>query len=233
MDIQKLPLSERIQRCRDGQTAYPEYIPSIIRRLGEIPVMDYLACLPERQQLRFADLSGAWYKGCAYQQAALYIQKLTTTAWANEAMRILAEPMIRYEDMFNENKLPPPAYKPPPPHRPAPGEKLPLAERLRRAAGRVGEAPYLHIYRLYTDSFFYNMDIVLGGHAYADALEAVLSPYIQQYDEMPLLTRFVADSRKLPAADQAQLLYQVLIRPFAQLQEEKERNEKECLSLPF
>lgn len=233
MNIEKLPLAERVRRCQSGATAYPEYIPSIIRRLGEMPVMEYMAGLDPEQQRRFSDLVSICHEDSAYQWAALRIAELRSPSAAAEAMRILAEPMIRYEDMFNENKLPPPARKPLPPHRPAPGEKLPLAERLRRAAGRVGEAPFLHIYRLYMDTYFYNLDILFGGSAYADTLEAVLSPYIQQYDEMPLLTRFVADSRKLPASDQTQVLYQVLIRPFAEIQKEKERMDRECLSLPF
>lgn len=236
MNIQKLPLAERIQRCRDGGTAYPEYIPSIIRGLGEMPVMDYLACLPKQQQRRFADLSGAWYRDCTYQQAALYIEKLTVPAWAGEAMRILAEPMIRYNDLSNQEKPPHPAPAMPPAprsRRSPPGEKLPLAERLRRAAGREGETPWLHVYRLYVDSFFYNLDNLTGGHAYADTLDVVLAPWLEEYEDMPLLTRFVADSRKLLAADQVQLLYQVLVRPFAEIQKEKERIERECTSLPF
>ena len=111
--------------------------------------------------------------------------------------------------------------------------KIPLADRLRRATAQQGQLPFFHIFRLYTDTYFYNLDILFGGTSYADTLEVLCGSCLQQYKEMPLLPQFVADSRKLPAADQAQVLYQVLIRPFADLQQEKERTEKECLSLPF
>ena len=111
--------------------------------------------------------------------------------------------------------------------------RIPLADRLRRAAAESGEPPYLHLYRLYVGSYFCGLDDLHGGSTYADTLDVALAPYLEKYETMPLLTTFVADSAELPAADQAQMLYQVLIRPFADLQQEKERTEKECLSLPF
>lgn len=233
MNIQKPTLAEQIQRCQNGYTAFPSYLPSVILNLAEMPVQEYLAVLPDRQQMRFFDLTGAWYKGCTYQQAALYIQELTTPAWAEEAMRILAEPMIRYDDLHNEAKLPPPARKPEVRSRPRRGEKVPLAERLQFAAIRECEAPYLHIYRMYVDSYCYNLDIIMGSLAYADTLDVVLAPWLEKYETPPTLTRFIADSRELPAKDRTQLLYQLLVRPFAEMQEEKERRERKCTSLPF
>lgn len=236
MNIEKFPLAERIRRCKDGRTAYPEYIPSVIRSLAEMPVMEYLAGLDPKRQQRFATLVGLRPGNCTYQWAALRVCELTekSPALAAEAMRILADPMIRYDDLTNQAKPPHPAPAIPPVpqrRRSPPGEKLPLADRLRQA--RQGKESYLHIYRLYTDAYFYNLDVLFGGSTYADTLEAVLSPYLQEYGDMPLLTRFVADSRELPAADQIQLLYQVLIHPFAELQKEKERIDRECMSLPF
>lgn len=84
------------------------------------------------------------------------------------------------------------------------------------------------------DTYFNYLDMVLdSGSTYADTLDVVLAPYLEQYREPPLLTRLVADSRELTAPDRTELLYQTLIRPFAELQKEKERIEKECLCLPF
>lgn len=110
--------------------------------------------------------------------------------------------------------------------------KIPLADRLRQA--RQGQDAYFHLYRLYADTYFNYLDLLFDSDSfYADTLDIVLSPYLEQYSRMPLLTRLVADSRELPAPDRTELLYQTLIRPFAELQEEKERMEKECMSLPF
>lgn len=111
--------------------------------------------------------------------------------------------------------------------------KIPLAEHLRQA--RQGQDTYFHIYRLYVDTYFYFLDLLFDGDGttYGDAYEVILAPYLKQYDRPPLLTRFVADSRELSDSDQTELLFQTLILPFAELQKEKERMEKECMSLPF
>lgn len=114
-----------------------------------------------------------------------------------------------------------------------PVSKIPLADRLRKAAAKENRMPYLHIFRLYVDSYFCNLDILFGGTAYYDTMAVVLRSHLKEYEQMPMLTRFVADSRKLSAEDQRQVLYQVLIRPFAEIQKEKERMDRECLSLPF
>ena len=104
MNIEKLPLAERIQRCRDGSTAYPEYVPSVIRHLGEMPVMEYLAGLDPKQQRRFSDLVGLCSENCTYQWAALRISELGSSSAAVEAMRILAQPMIYYDEFIRRQE---------------------------------------------------------------------------------------------------------------------------------
>lgn len=244
MKIQKLPLAERIQRSRDGRAAYPEYIPSIISGLGNMPVPDYLAGLDASRQERFRALAGLSRGSFTYQWAALRVSQLfrTSPALADEAMRILAAPMIRCGDLIRRKSIPPLAYHGEQPA--APGredrpsmrtaQKLPLAVRLRRAAAKQGEAAWLPICRLSVTAFFNSLDDLLdSGSTYSDTLDIVLAPYLKGYAETPLLTAFVADSRNLPGPEQTQLLYQTLIQPFAALQNRKERMNRECMSLPF
>lgn len=111
--------------------------------------------------------------------------------------------------------------------------KIPLADRLRQA--RQGQDTYFHLYRLYVDTYFNYLDLLFDGDGttYGDAYEVILAPYLEPYKTPPLLTRFVADSRGLSDSDRTELLFQTLILPFAELQQEKERMEKECMSLPF
>ena len=111
--------------------------------------------------------------------------------------------------------------------------KMPLADRLRQA--RQGQDTYFHLYRLYVDTYFNYLDLLSDSDSttYGDAYEVILARYLEPYKTPPLLTRFVADSRELSASDRAELLFQTLILPFAELQKEKERIEKECMSLPF
>lgn len=106
MDLEKLPLAERVRRCQSGATAYPEYIPSIIRRLGEMPVMEYLSGIDKRQKQRFSELVGLCYEDSTFQWAALRIAELNgkRPELAAEAMRILAGPMIQYDEAFRREE---------------------------------------------------------------------------------------------------------------------------------
>lgn len=108
MDIQKLSLGERIRRCKDGYTAYPEYIPSIIRAFGELPLSEYLSGLDPKRRQRLSDLFGCPDCGDrTYQWAALRVCELTVgrPEQAAEAMRILAVPMERYDDFIRKQEV--------------------------------------------------------------------------------------------------------------------------------
>lgn len=102
MDLEKLPLAQRIQRCQEGRTAYPEYIPSIIRAFGELPLVEYLS-EPERRRL--LELIGyPDYPSWTFQWAALRVREMDikNSKQAAEAMRILAKPMERYSDFMKK-----------------------------------------------------------------------------------------------------------------------------------
>ena len=43
MQIQKMPLKDRMARMQNGYPAYPEYIPCVLRSFASLPVSDYLA----------------------------------------------------------------------------------------------------------------------------------------------------------------------------------------------
>lgn len=43
MQIQKMPLRDRLARMLNGYPAYPEYIPCVLRSFASMPVSDYLA----------------------------------------------------------------------------------------------------------------------------------------------------------------------------------------------
>ena len=107
MDLEKLPLAERIQRCREGRTAYPEYIPSVIRAFGELPLSEYLSGLDPKRRQRLLELIGCPDCGDrTYQWAALRVCELTARRpeLAAEAMCILAAPMERYDDFLRKQE---------------------------------------------------------------------------------------------------------------------------------
>ena len=107
MSIKRLSLAERIRRHENGQSAYPEYIPGVIRSLGEMPTADYLAGLHPAPLRRFWKFIGRPDGGdLTYQQAAKKIKELygTCPEQAAEAMRILAVPMIRYDEFIRKQE---------------------------------------------------------------------------------------------------------------------------------
>lgn len=307
MKPKKIPLEERLQLIKDGKCAYPEYYSAVISRQGEMPVSDYLSGLDAGVQARFQRLIPL-SDSLTFQQAAQMIENLyeSHSAMAAEAMRILAAPMMRYEDQLRArealasasedgermawvdlNWTPPPDLEDGEPlaeagpdmdvdvdwtmfdldwtpasasedgepmaevdletdlpdimaatdedeDSPSAMQKLPLAVRLRQVTMKLETVARLPIYGLYTPDFFLEIDEMLGGGSrYSDAFDEVLAPYVERYEAMPHLSRFVADSSELSYGEQTQLLYQTLIQPFTELQNKKERSNYQCISLPF
>lgn len=237
MEIQRLPLAERLQDCKNGRTGYPEYIPCVIRQLAEMPVLDYLGGMHLKWKCRFIDLLAFGASNPSYQCAAQKIRRLyqTEPKAAAEAMRILAAPMRHYQDVlenapvyeetdFTEGwgETPVPAYR---------VEKLPLGERIRRAAARQREGAFLHIYRLYAESFFGWMDALLdSGSTYSDiydnmeaALGAELLLCLKEGEDSCPLPTLIEASRRFPEEDETRVLYQTLICPFADLCEKEQK----------
>lgn len=101
-------------------------------------------------------------------------------------------------------------------------EKIPLANRLRRVGAKGSTPCLLHLYRFYLDVYLYGMAELAGdGRILTDILEEFLPPYLSQYQEMPCLMEFVAESRDLPRRKLGELLYQVLVKPVAEIEERR------------
>lgn len=99
-------------------------------------------------------------------------------------------------------------------------EKIPLDNRLRRAGAKGSTPRFLHLYRFYLDVYLFGMAELAGDdRILTDVLEGFLPPYLSQYQEMPLLMEFVAESRDLSRRKLGELLYQVLVRPVAEIEE--------------
>ena len=99
-------------------------------------------------------------------------------------------------------------------------KKIPLAQRLRQAGAKQPAPCFLHIYRLFLDTYFNGLAEMAGDdRVRTDILEGSLRPYVSKYGEMPLLVEFVTESMDLPRWELGELLYQVLVKPFAAIKE--------------
>lgn len=116
MQFQKLPLSERLQRLKNGQAAHPEYTACIIRRWADTPIVDYFAvegeekAEKERATLRsILDISEQEEEGMTYRDMAVCINRMRNQPGQNhrasdEAAILLATPMIGCYKKIQEAK---------------------------------------------------------------------------------------------------------------------------------
>ena len=111
-------------------------------------------------------------------------------------------------------------------------QKIPLAERIQTAA--VTEPNRLSVFRLFTEDYFAGLAEISGDSRIAGYInEGAIAPYLAEFERMPPTVDFIARLTELPKEEAAQPLYEALIAPFAALQQEEERIEQECTSLPF
>lgn len=101
MNIQRLPLAERLQRMEDGYPAHPEYNASAIQTMAHTPISVYLHDY-ELARARLMELLKPW--GAAddmtYQEAAAFVRDLQHTPYVGAAIAAevadhLAAPLLR------------------------------------------------------------------------------------------------------------------------------------------
>lgn len=104
MNIQKLPLAQRLERMANGCVAHPEYIASAIQTMTHTPLAAYLHDF-EQERARVMALMEPWgaTDNMAYQEMAAFVRDLRCTPdgaqIAAEVAEYLAAPLLRcYRD---------------------------------------------------------------------------------------------------------------------------------------
>lgn len=96
MEVTRVPLAERIEMARDGRTAQPEYLPSLIRQWGKMSIRAYFGgCTAELE--RFCELMRlAPEEDLTYQDMALMLFDLLyrDNSRGAEATQLLAAPVM-------------------------------------------------------------------------------------------------------------------------------------------
>lgn len=108
MNIQKIPLQDRLRGLSRYYPAHPEYIPAILRNFAALPITAYLEEYPEDLE-RLADLvqypaqymSELSYQAVAVRVRDMYRLKVTD---AGEASAILAKPLIAIYQLHLERR---------------------------------------------------------------------------------------------------------------------------------
>lgn len=116
MKLQKLHLSERIQRLKNRQAAHPEYTAYIIQAWADMPIIDYFATEGEekaegvRETLRsILGISEQEEKSMTYRDMAMRINHMRNQPGQDHrppdwATILLANPLLGYYAKIQEAK---------------------------------------------------------------------------------------------------------------------------------
>lgn len=102
MDIQKLPLAQRLERMKTGLSPYPEFSAAAIRAMAHMPIAVYLKDYEEqRSRLKaILKLSAPKMEQITYEEIATEIGNLRLKPGeaqnAADAARLLAAPLVTY-----------------------------------------------------------------------------------------------------------------------------------------
>lgn len=109
MNIQELPLKDRLAALDQGHPAHREYIPALLAALADMPVSAYLTNYPAelerlaaivRYPLRY--MSELTYQDIAIRIQVMYEQRLPAGA---EALDILAKPFVEVYRRYWEGRV--------------------------------------------------------------------------------------------------------------------------------
>ena len=214
MYIEKIPLQERLERLRDGICAHWEYYAAEIHRFGRLPVATYFRGMTDNLAAleRLAGISHADIQNMTYIRLAHAIDGKLHNASADDNKKLyeviehLAAPMVRVynaQPEQEEQDSPPPAWRP---------QHIPLDKRLENNTSLENcVLPGMDV-----ESFLMFMDdMVLPGW---QNFSTDFAEHFQQLGEQTIVS-LIAESMQMPEAQREKILYHLLIKPFAYLEE--------------
>lgn len=214
MYIEKIPLQERLERLRDGICAHWEYYAAEIHRFGRLPVATYFRGMTDNLAAleRLTGISRADIQDMTYMRLARMIaDRFRNTPACNdgnlrEVLEHLAAPMVRVynaQPEQEEQDSPPPAWRP---------QHIPLDKRLENNTSLENCAlPGMEV-----ESFLNFMDdMLLPGW---QNFSTDFAEHFQGLGEQTIVS-LIAESMQMPEAQREKILYHLLIKPFAYLEE--------------
>lgn len=101
--------------------------------------------------------------------------------------------------------------------------KIPLEERLKRAGKNSGD--FQSAFKMSVDSYFYGWDEIMGGSYFESIYEHRICSLVNVSNLEIQLSSLIACSEEIDAVERLELLYRILIEPFAKL-EMRQRKSK-------
>lgn len=213
MKTEIIPLADRLARLRDGQAAHPEYDGAVIRSMARMPIMTYLGGYDTFCD--FQCITGT-REDLSYQVTARAIadqvrhHELTAEGLA-EAVSFLAAPVVRIDEAYyrKDARLLPRRE----PER-AVFQQEHLAWRIENAGSLAGPPSNLH--RMPIGRFFAAVSALTGDPKFLSDYQTSIMPHIPE--DRALFREAVYEISRLKSQDErTDLLYKILVEPFAEL----------------
>lgn len=212
MNIVRLPLADRLDRLAHNQAAHPEYDSAVIRSMARKPILTYLGSYGIFCDLQI--ISGTCmelpYQVTVRVIADLLADKQLTQKDLAEAVNILAAPVVQIQRAYRERNTALLPYREP---ERAVFSQEHLSRRLEQVQLLAGPPYAFHC--LPVQRFFSALSGITGDPGFLDTFQSRILPHMPH--EQALFREAVYEISCSQSPDRTDLLYKLLIEPFAVL----------------
>lgn len=222
--IQKMPLSERLDRLETGYAAHPEYIPSVILAVAKMPIAEYFAaCGEELAELgEILKIPLNILPSKSLQDIAAMIGWPDKThpldsVSRGKAVELLAQPIIQLFQLYLDSKA---VSKK---HGKFPENNQPDAQTLSYLYQSWKCVPELlrKWGNLYTDDYFEALAELCGDDYFTKIYHEHIHKFNTRNDQDRSLSCIIYDAAKVKPHNWKNMLLLILAAPFAEI---KRRN---------
>lgn len=217
MDAERIPLADRLGNLADNQAAHPEYDGAVIRSMARMPMDRYLDSYDTFCELQMItgtreDLS---YQVTAQEIADQIRRGELTPEDLTEVVNILAAPVARIDEAYYRKD----AALLPRRKRERTAQVLePLAARLDKTRTLAG--PPYNLHRMPIQRFCREVSRLTGNWHYLTVCQDRILPQLPE--TRTLFRAAVYEISVSDAPERTELLYAILVEPFAALPDESE-----------
>lgn len=207
MDAKRIPLADRLDRLNGGEAAHPEYDGAVILSMAHMPIIQYLGDDAFYDLQRIMEVWAGW----EYQTVAKTIADRT---WPPESMsqivNLLAAPVVQIEEAYRQGKTDLLPYR----------EKRQAVQRVESLASRLEcmsalAGPPYNLHRMPVKRFFWAVSRLTGNLSFPTIYQTHIRPHAS--DESTRFREVVYDINATKTPERTDLLYKILIEPFAAL----------------
>ena len=207
MEIKRFSLADRLERLNGGEAAHPEYDGAVILSMAHMPIIQYLGDDAFYNLQRIMEVWAGW----EYQTVAKVIAAQTRPPEAmSQILRLLAAPIVQIEEAYRQGKTDLLPYR----ERGRTARQVEsLASRLEGASALAG--PPYNLHRMPVKRFFWGASKLTGDLSFPSVYQDSIQPHVA--DGRTRFREVVYDINTLQTPERTDLLYKILIEPFAVL----------------